>query len=401
MSTYSLRWISLLLMCMVVSSLSAAPPAISERPARDGQTWLTLSNGVLEVALNPQERGRVETLRNVPLNVSYLARAVDLVEQEVLLPTVKLHLPGGIEDWLWGSDNFTLVQPYEVKARSADAAAARVTLATQREVWALEKTVTLPADSVGLELQVTFRNTSAQPQNLEYWINSCTQIAMGRGGEEAAAGLTVDSSDWLQVPVTSKRGQFGKRGVAETPDTTLFAQPGPNNAWLAPAAPWLAKWDPQTRHTLALAADMEDLRPDGCFSVYFGRSLGRDTSTMEMLMGVRTVAPGASQSYHLRFLAIPECGRLLALGRDFAVSKSVGEGHRGELLIHALRTVGAFTSRLLDAGGAARDLGRCAGLSAGEHLSVAAASWAGATVLIMREAGGAPERLDLVYPEAY
>ena len=47
--------------------------------------------------------------------------------------------------------------------RAADAAAARVTLTTQRGVWALEKTISVPADSVIIEMQVTFRNTSDKP----------------------------------------------------------------------------------------------------------------------------------------------------------------------------------------------------------------------------------------------
>lgn len=401
-------FIVVLAMFALQCTADAAPPPVTIEESTSGENaLLVMNNGLVEVRINPRGYGRIEAIRHLPSRVDYLKQAKLEVYKDLLLPTITRDVPGGISDWLWGQmPNRPNPMPYEVLERRCSNDCAIVRLRGSWPPWQIDRTVTLRAESLGVDCDVKLTNLSDAPADLGYWFHTCPQV-IKRDSVDQPVELLGETADWVNIPVIdTKRTKhtYGKlTGVFDTAPGIYFELPRNEGTSFAPADGWLARYDPNEKHALLITCKLDDLKPNGMFNVWHGGVAANYVSSAEIVFGKRVVKAGQSEHYRLRLVTVPDCGKIVAVGDGFVVSVPAGAPAEKVIRLHVIDAPrSALRVEMIDAKGrvgASRDI---ASSRAGDHIDVPLAGEASAAVKMrLQFPGSKPERaaVELVWPQ--
>ena len=321
----------MLLVSLAIARQVDAQPTVT-REVTDGQEWVILDNGLLRLAVNPAERARIEALRHLPGGMELLKRNIQQESREPLLPVHRREVEGGAEDHFWGMVVQWKVNETRIVRAEVEQGAGVIETEGDHHGVRVRRTVTLPPDSLAVDIRVELFNATQERAVRSYWFHVLPEITR-RGWAQEADWRVPDAADLTVVPQAELPPGTRARGQELWPEHgTVAVETAAFNTFFLPAQPWMAKWDPRASYALAVDFDRQDFRPDG---LLFAGRLARPwpgRNSLEVVFGTRTLQPGKGTAYPLRLVVVPGSGKPLAFSASWALSQGPET-----FVLHALR----------------------------------------------------------------
>ena len=330
------------LLLMVLASALSAVEVTCDAPT-DSLVRLGLRSELMSVEFAPQVSALLGSWRYRPENRELIGNLVCSRNETELLPAMFETNGVGGRELLWGKKHFHNV-PFQIQEITTAPDVARLVLVNRylmNENIEAKKEIALKEGELKFSVSFTLTNREKSPQQLAFWTNLIAHLG--------------PDSDYDTVVIPAKGGQQATpiHSVMRLPNDRLFIDTdlGNREVFIAPAAPWMARYSRKRPGVLVVRTD-EGLLADGFFYSY-KRGAQSTTHTMEMVFPKREYAAGESVAFPIDHLYFPHLAGVSALCGDLALH---WEGTRMNCESAVQQTATAMTLTYLDKGG--RELGQ-------------------------------------------